>query len=30
MTRCVELQVWNKAMDLAALVYALGRSMPRQ
>jgi four helix bundle protein len=27
--RYVDLQVWTKAMDLAALVYALGPSMPR-
>ena len=25
----VDLQVWGKAMDLAALVYALGPSMPK-
>ena len=29
MTRYVDLQVWTQAMDLAALVYALGSSMPR-
>lgn len=28
MTRYTELKVWRKAMDLAALVYELGRSMP--
>jgi four helix bundle protein len=28
MTRYVELQVWNKAMDLAAMIYALGPTMP--
>lgn len=28
MTRYTELKVWEKAMDLAALVYALGPSMP--
>jgi four helix bundle protein len=28
MTRYVELQVWNKAMDLAAMVYALSSAMP--
>ncbi len=25
----VDLQVWTKAMDLAALVYRLGKSMPK-
>jgi len=29
MSRYVDLQVWIKAMDLAALVYALGPSMPK-
>jgi four helix bundle protein len=28
MTRYVELQVWNKAMDLAAMIYALSPAMP--
>ena len=29
MSRYVDLQVWTKVMDLAALVYELGPSMPR-
>ena len=28
MTRYTDLQVWQKAMDLAVLVYALGHEMP--